>query len=167
MAPLMTAKPVTPWAWTILHHMEQFKILVECWQLGGIYRCWFWHPLPCTTSRHMHAARLTLLYLRRVQATGLLSLGHLMSLTPWIDCGGSQQVLIIDAVFVSQFVGDWICRLLDTPLFCKQLSCIRKCEKKPRKVEEWSTLGSCDADIDEIYMLQVNKVKVNVGTVCD
>ena len=41
MAPLMATKTVTPWAWGLLHHGEQFKV-VERWQLGGVYRCWFW-----------------------------------------------------------------------------------------------------------------------------
>ena len=41
VAPLVAPKTVTQWARTLLHHMKRFK-LVECWWLGGIYRCWFW-----------------------------------------------------------------------------------------------------------------------------
>ena len=39
--PLTAPKTVTPWAQTLLHRRVWFKV-VECWQLGGVYRCCFW-----------------------------------------------------------------------------------------------------------------------------
>ena len=51
----MTPKPITPWAWALLFHGEQFKV-VECWWLRGVYRCCFWvgnwfkHPLSLVTN---------------------------------------------------------------------------------------------------------------------
>ena len=36
----MTPKTVTPWAQTLLRRGERLEV-VECWQLGGVYRCWF------------------------------------------------------------------------------------------------------------------------------
>ena len=41
MAPLMAPKVVTPCAHALLHRGERFKV-IECWQLGGVYRCWVW-----------------------------------------------------------------------------------------------------------------------------
>ena len=31
----MASQTITQWAWTLLHHGEQFKV-VEWWQLGGV-----------------------------------------------------------------------------------------------------------------------------------
>ena len=39
MAPLMAPKIITPWTHTLLHRRVQFKV-VECWQLGGVYKSW-------------------------------------------------------------------------------------------------------------------------------
>ena len=47
----MAPKTVTPWAQTLLHCKERFKV-IKCWQLGGVHKCrfwmgcWFHHPLP-------------------------------------------------------------------------------------------------------------------------